>query len=171
MGRNKCHVYSPCAVVATLVPAASWQHTTVHEETVAAAIVAHPVTETMGFDVEITERSSRIAERLGCHDHGVVITTLLGGDPPVGAEFFAALGGEMAVLGTADHPAGVAGLTPIPRDSGCIGGWLHRLGPYTRQLLRVSSLCVQLSRRLCPALKTYVRSRDCRRVGGWRCGV
>jgi hypothetical protein len=43
----------------------------------------------------------------------------------------------MNIFGTPDRLAGVAGLAPVPRDSGRISGKLHRPRRYSRRLLRV----------------------------------
>ncbi|MFG3052526.1 transposase [Kitasatospora sp. NPDC048239] len=46
----------------------------------------------------------------------------------LGAEFIAATGGDVNAFGSADRLAGAAGLAPVPRDSGKIGGNLRRPG-------------------------------------------
>jgi hypothetical protein len=49
----------------------------------------------------------------------------------------------------------VAGLAPVPRDSGRINGNLHRPRRYSRRLLRVFYLSALFSIHSCPASKTY----------------
>jgi transposase len=56
---------------------------------------------------------------------------------------------------SADRLAGVAGLAPVPRDSGRITGNLHRPRRFNRRLIRASYLAAQLSVRYDPASKHY----------------
>src|SRR6185436_9281092 len=55
--------------------------------------------------------------------------------PRLGAAFLAALGGDIALYDSADRLAGVAGLAPVPRDSGRVSGNLHRPRRFNRRLL------------------------------------
>jgi transposase len=73
----------------------------------------------------------------------------------LGAEFLAATGGDIAVFGTPDRLAGVAGLAPVPRDSGRISGNLKRPRRYNRRLLRACYLSALTSIRTDPASRTY----------------
>ncbi len=61
----------------------------------------------------------------------------------------------MTQFGSADRLAGVAGLAPVPRDSGRIHGNLHRPRRYDRRLLRACYLSAMISVRSCPASQTY----------------
>jgi hypothetical protein len=54
----------------------------------------------------------------------------------LGAEFIAATG-DMSRFASADQLASLAGVTPVPRDSGRISGNLHRPQRYSRPLQRV----------------------------------
>lgn len=55
--------------------------------------------------------------------------------PQLGAEFLAATGGDLAVFTSPDRLAGIAGLAPVPRDSGRISGNFKRPRRYDRRLL------------------------------------
>ncbi|BBC29253.1 Transposase [Streptomyces graminofaciens] len=55
--------------------------------------------------------------------------------PLLAAEFLAATAGDMSRYGTADRLAGLAGVAPVPRDSGNVSGNLHRPRRYHRGLL------------------------------------
>ena len=68
---------------------------------------------------------------------------------------FRRLGGDIALYDSADRLAGVAGLAPVPRDSGRVSGNLHRPRRFNRSLLRASYLAAQLSIRHDPASKHY----------------
>jgi transposase len=61
----------------------------------------------------------------------------------------------MGVFVTSDRLAGVAGLAPVPRDSGRISGNLHRPRRYNRRLLRVFYLSAQIAARGCPISKRF----------------
>lgn len=81
--------------------------------------------------------------------------------PLSGAEFIACTGGDMDALGSPVRLAGVAGLAPVPRDSGRISGNMRRPHRYHRRLLRVFYLSAQIAARFCPTSKAfYDRKRN-----------
>ena len=65
----------------------------------------------------------------------------------LGAEFLAATGGDISAFDSVDRLAAVAGLAPVPRDSGRISGNLKRPRRYDRRLLRACYLSAQASTR------------------------
>ncbi len=71
------------------------------------------------------------------------------------AEFLGATGGDLTVFETADRFAGVAGLAPVPKDSGRISGNHHRPRRYDRRLLRVFYLSGLSALKSCPASRAY----------------
>jgi transposase len=75
--------------------------------------------------------------------------------PVLSAEFLGATGGDMTVFESADRLAGVAGLAPVPRDSGRVSGNRHRPRRYDRRLLRVFYLAALASLKSCPASRAY----------------
>jgi transposase len=78
----------------------------------------------------------------------------------LGAEFIAATGGDMTAFGSPDRLAGVAGLAPVPRDSGKVSGNLRRPRRYSRRLLRMFYLSSQVAATHCPESKAlYLRKR------------
>ncbi|MFI6361074.1 IS110 family transposase, partial [Streptomyces sp. NPDC050743] len=168
IGRNRLaawlknrKVRNAAAVAATAIEAAEAQHTAVPGEKLAAALVAKLAREVMAFDEEITETDKLIEGRFREHQHADVILSMPGIGPVLGAEFIAVTGGDMNTFGTADRLAGVAGLAPVPRDSGRISGNLHRPRRYSRRLLRVFYLSAQAAARCCPVSKTfYERKRS-----------
>lgn len=143
------------AVADAAVTAAEAQHTTVVGEALAASIVARLAKGVRNLDQELAETDALIEERFRRHEHANVITSLPGMGSLLGAEFLAAIGGDMTAFGGPDRLAGVAGLAPAPRDSGRISGNLHRPRRYSRRLLRVFYLSAQVSIRSCPASKSY----------------
>jgi transposase len=142
-------------VAATAIAAAEAQHTAVPGEKLAAAMVTKLAREVMALDGEIAETDKLIEGRFREHRHAEVITSLPGIGTLLGAEFIALTGGDMNVFGTPDRLAGVAGLAPVPRDSGRISGNLHRPRRYSRRLLRVFYLSAQVAARCCPVSKTF----------------
>ena len=148
-------IRSADGVAATAIEAAHAQYTAVSGERLAAAMVAKLAGEVMALDDEIAETDKLIEGRFREHRHAEVITILPGIGPLLGAEFVAMTGGDMSVFGTPDRLAGVAGLAPVPKDSGRVSGNLHRPRRYSRRLLRVFYLSTQVAARCCPVSKTF----------------
>lgn len=154
-------VRNSAKLAATAVAAAQSQHTVVPGEKLAARMVVRLAEEVMRLDADIAELDDLIEARFREHRHAEVILSMPGFGPLLGAEFIALTGGDMDVFGSSDRLAGVAGLAPVPRDSGRISGNLHRPRRYNRRLLRVFYLAAQVARIRCPASKTfYLRKRD-----------
>ena len=89
------------------------------------------------LDTEITETDALIESRFRDHPHAEAILSMPGIGPVLGAEFIAYSSGDMSVFGSPDRLAGVAGLVPVPKDSGRISGNMRRPRRYCRRLLRV----------------------------------
>ncbi|MGW1361445.1 transposase, partial [Streptomyces chartreusis] len=89
------------------------------------------------------------------HPYAEVILSMPGLGPVLGAEFIAHTGGDMSVFGSADRLAGVAGLAPVPKDSGRISGNMRRPRRYCRRLLRVFYMSALVASRHCPASKAF----------------
>lgn len=142
-------------VAATAVEAAEAQHTAVPGEKLAAAMVARLAREVMALDEEIAETDALIEGRFRDHPHAEVILSMPGIGPVLGAEFIAHTGGDMSVFGTADRLAGVAGLAPVPKDSGRISGNMRRPRRYCRRLMRVFYMSAQVAARCCPVSRAF----------------
>ncbi|OUZ04500.1 Transposase [Mycobacterium avium subsp. paratuberculosis] len=113
-------------VAATALQAANAQHSIVPGQQLAATVVARLAKEVMALDTEIGDTDAMIEERFRRHRHAEIILSMPGFGVILGAEFLAATGGDMAAFASADRLAGVAGLAPVPRDSGRISGNLKR---------------------------------------------
>lgn len=149
------------AIADTAVAAARAQHTAVAGESTAPAVVHTLAKAVLKLDEEITDIDEQIAARFGEHRDAEVILSMPGMGPLLGAEFIACTGGDMDAFGSPGRLAGVAGLAPIPRDSGRISGNMRRPHPYHRRLLRVFYLSAQIAARFCPTSKTfYDRKRN-----------
>ncbi|MEU9057298.1 IS110 family transposase, partial [Streptomyces sp. NPDC048384] len=110
----------------TAVTAAEAQHTAITGEKTAAKMAHTLAREVMALDEEIAQLNALIEGRFRKHPDADVITSMPGIGDMLGAEFIAATGGDMAAFGSPDRLAGVAGLAPVPRDSGKISGNLRR---------------------------------------------
>ncbi|MET4095247.1 transposase [Arthrobacter sp. UYCu712] len=86
---------------------------------------------------ELADPDALISEKVTEHRHAQVLLSMPGFGPVLAAEFLGATGGDLTVFQTADRFAGVAGLAPVPKDSGRITGNHHRPRRYDRRLLRV----------------------------------
>nr|WP_107417239.1 IS110 family transposase [Streptomyces sp. CB00455] len=142
-------------VAATAIEAAEAQHTAVPGEKLAGAVVAKLAREVMALDEEIAETDVLIEGRFRDHPHAEVILSMPGIGPVLGAEFIAHTGGDMSIYGTSDRLAGVAGLAPVPKDSGRISGNMRRPRRYCRRLLRVFYMSSMVAARCCPTSKAF----------------
>jgi transposase len=142
-------------VAAAAIAAANAQHTTVAGEQLAAAMVARLAKEVMALDTEISDTDAMIEDRFRRHRHAEIILSMSGFGVTLGAEFLAATGGDMNLFASVDRLAGVAGLAPVPRDSGRISSNLKRPRRYDRRLLRACYLAAQIAIRTDPASRTY----------------
>ncbi|MFE6462502.1 IS110 family transposase [Streptomyces cinereoruber] len=149
------------AIADTAVTAAHAQHTAVAGESTAAAVVHTLAKAVLTLDEEIADIDGQIAARFGEHRDAEVILSMPGMGSLLGAEFIACTGGDMDAFGSSGRLAGVAGLAPVPRDSGRISGNMRRPHRYHRRLLRVFYLSAQIAARFCPTSKTfYDRKRN-----------
>jgi transposase len=150
-------------VAATALEAANAQHTMVPGQQLAAAMVARLAKEVMTLDTEIGKTETMIEERFRRHSHAEIILSMPGFGITLGAEFIASTGGDMSAFDSVDRLAGVAGLAPVPRDSGRISGNLKRPRRYDRRILRTCYLSAQIASRNDPASRTYY---DRKRIEG-----
>ncbi|MFI6728823.1 IS110 family transposase [Streptomyces sp. R-74717] len=143
----------------TAVTAAEAQFTVVTGEKTAAKMVHTLAREVMALDEEISELNALIEGRFREHPDAEVITSMPGIGDMLGAEFIAATGGDMTAFGSPDRLAGVAGLAPVPRDSGKVSGNLRRPRRYSRRLLRMFYLSAQVAAVHCPQSKTFYQRK------------
>ncbi|MFJ1699557.1 IS110 family transposase [Streptomyces sp. NPDC088252] len=143
----------------TAVTAAEAQFTVVTGERTAAKTVHTVAREVMALDEEISELNALIEGRPREHPDAEVITSMPGIGDMLGAEFIAATGGDVTAFGSPDRLAGVAGLAPVPRDSGKVSGNLRRPRRYSRRLPRMFYLSAQVAAVHCPQSKTFYQRR------------
>ncbi|MFE1318697.1 transposase, partial [Kitasatospora phosalacinea] len=89
------------------------------------------------------------------HRLAEVIASMPGIGPLLGAEFLAATAGDLSRYGTPDRLASLAGVAPVPRDSGHVNGNLHRPRRYHRGLQRVFYTSALISIRSCEASRRF----------------
>jgi transposase len=147
------------SVAATAVAAAEAQHATVAGQQVAANLVARMAKEVMALDTEIGGTDTMIEDRFRHHKHAEILVSLPGFGVTLAAEFLSATGGDMTMFDSADRLAGVAGLAPVPRDSGRINGNLKRPRRYNRTLLRACYLSAQAAARHDPLSRAYYQRK------------
>ncbi|MGW6603279.1 IS110 family transposase [Streptomyces sp. NPDC055036] len=152
--RNR-HVRSPEDLATGALEAAERQHTAVPGEKITAQVIHTLAKEVMGLNEQITEIDKLIAARFREHELAEVISSMPGIGPLLGAEFLAATAGDMSRYGTADRLASLAGLAPVPRDSGNVSGNLHRPRRYHRGLQRVFYTSALISIRNCDASRRF----------------
>jgi transposase len=119
------------------VEAATDQHVTLPGEALTAQIVQTLAQGILALHAQIAEIDKLIEARFRQHPDAAIIESLPGFGPLLGAEFLAITGGDMTRFETPDRLAGMAGLAPVPRDSGRISGNLNRPKRYHRGLQRV----------------------------------
>ncbi|MFE2091499.1 IS110 family transposase [Streptomyces sp. NPDC059460] len=152
--RNR-QVRSPEALATAALEAAERQHTAVPGEKITAQVIHTLAKEVMGLNEQITEIDKLIAARFREHELAEVISSMPGIGPLLGAEFLAATAGDMSRYGTADRLASLAGVAPVPRDSGNVSGNLHRPRRYHRGLQRVFYTSALISIRSCDASRRF----------------
>ncbi|MCC5481069.1 IS110 family transposase [Streptomyces barringtoniae] len=154
-------VRNASAVAAAAIEAANLQHTQIPGEKTAAVVACTLARAVAELDQEIARIDAQIEARFRKHRHAEVITSMPGIGSLLGAELVACTGGDIACFGSAGRLAGVAGLAPVPKDSGKISGNMRRPRRYHRRLLRVFYLSAQVAARCCPTSQAfYQRKRD-----------
>ncbi|WP_435059568.1 IS110 family transposase [Streptomyces sp. bgisy060] len=149
------------ALAEAALEAADRQHTALPGERVTAQVIHTLAKEVMGLNEQLAEIDKLIAARFREHELAEVIESMPGIGPLMGAEFLAATAGDMNRYGSADRLASLAGVAPVPRDSGSVSGNLHRPRRYHRGLQRVFYTSALISIRNCDASRRfYERKRS-----------
>jgi transposase len=149
------HVYNAAAIATGAIEAAHAQHTVVVGQRLAAAMVARIAQQILNIDTELAELDAMIEDRFHQHPRAPVIRSMPGFATLLGAELLAATNGDLGGFHNADRLAAVAGLAPVPRDSGRISGNLKRPRRYDRRLLRVFYLAAYNSLKTCAESRAY----------------
>lgn len=135
--------------------AANSQHTVLPTQSTGSALVARLAEQISALDAEIADVDAQITELFRQHDSADVLLSMPGFGPILAATFLANIGGNLDGFDSVDRLASVAGLAPVPRDSGRISGNLHRPRRFNRRLLRTCYLAALSSLKNSPASRTY----------------
>jgi transposase len=149
------HAYNAGDIAARAIDAANAQRTTVIGQSAAASVVARLAQTVLDLNAELVDVDAMIETTFQQHRLAAIITSMPGFGSLLGAELLAAANGDLTTFNTADRLAGIAGLAPVPRDSGRISGNLKRPRRYDRRLLRVFYLAANNSIKTCPESRTY----------------
>jgi transposase len=135
--------------------AANSQHTVLPTQATGSTLVIRLAEQICALDAEIADVDARITELFLQHDSADVLLSMPGFGPVLAATFLANIGGNLHAFDSVDRLASVAGLAPVPRDSGRISGNLHRPRRFNRRLLRTCYLAALSSLKNSPASRTY----------------
>jgi transposase len=142
-------------VARTALEAAHSQRTTLPTQRVGALLVVRLAAEITAIDDELKGIDTEIADRFDQHRSSEILTSMPGFGPVLAATFLAQIGGNLDSFDNADRLACVAGLAPVPRDSGRISGNLHRPRRFNRRLLRTCYLAALSSLKNSPASRAF----------------
>lgn len=135
--------------------AANAQHSVLPAQSMGSALVVRLAEQIRATDAEIADVDAQITDLFRQHDSADVLLSMPGFGPVLGATFLANIGGNLDGFDSVDRLASVAGLAPVPRDSGRISGNLHRPRRFNRRLLRTCYLAALSSLKNSPASRTY----------------
>lgn len=151
--------YNAKTIAAKAMAAAHVQKTTVQAQEVGADLVAALARNILDLHEQVAEIEKRIEARFREHQHAEILLSMPGFGTLLSAEFLAATGGDISAYDSVARLAGVAGLAPVPRDSGRISGNFHRPKRYDRQLLNAFYLAAQSAARYCPHSRSYYQRK------------
>jgi transposase len=143
------------AVASAAVDAAHQQTTTLPTETIGSALVARYAADITAIDHDLGELDAQITSRFQQHDAAEILLSLPRFGPVLAATFLANIGGNLDGFDSVDRLAAVAGLAPVPYDSGRISGNLHRPRRFNRRLLRTCYLAALSSLKNSPASRAF----------------
>jgi transposase len=135
--------------------AANAQHIVLPTQTTGSALVVRLTEQIKTLDAEIDDVDTQITDLFRQHESADVLLSMPGFGPVLAATFLANIGGNLEAFDSVDRLASVAGLAPVPRDSGRISGNLHRPRRFNRRLLRTCCLAALSSLKNSPASRIY----------------
>lgn len=151
--------YNAKTIAAKAVAAARAQDTMVQAQDIGAELVADLARSVLDLHQQVTDIEKRIESRFREHQQAEILLSMPGFGMLLASEFLAATGGDISTYESAARLAGVAGLAPVPRDSGRISGNFHRPKRYDRQLLNALYLAAQSAARYCPQSRAYYQRK------------
>lgn len=142
-------------VAQTALDAARSQATTLPTQTVGSMLVAKLAAQISAIDEDLALIDAQISDHFAQHRDAEILLSMPGFGPVLAATFLAQIGGNLEGFDTVDRLACVAGLAPVPRDSGRISGNLHRPQRFNRRLLRTCYLAALSSLKNSPASRAF----------------
>ena len=142
-------------VAKAAVDAAHAQATTLPAQAVGSALVTKLAAKIAAIDEDLASIDAEITGHVFHHQGATNLISMPGFGPVLAATFLAQIGGNLDAFETVDRLACVAGLAPVPRDSGRISGNLHRPRRFNRRLLRTCYLAALSSLKNSPASRTF----------------
>jgi transposase len=149
------HVYNAADIATRAIEAANAQHAVVAGQRLAATMIARIAQQILDIQAELADLDAMIEDCFSQHPQAAKIRSMPGFGPFLGAELLAATNGALDSYQSPDRLAAVAGLAPVPRDSGRISGNLKRPRRYDRRLLHVFYLAASNSLKTCPESRRY----------------
>ncbi|MFE6946694.1 IS110 family RNA-guided transposase, partial [Streptomyces chartreusis] len=143
------------ALAQAALDAAGRQHTALPGEEITAQMIRSLAHEVLRLHDQVAEIDKLIEARFREHELAEVITSMPGIGPLLGAEFLAVTAGDLTRFGSPDRLASLAGVAPVPRDSGTVSGNLHRPRRYHRGLQRVFFTSALVSIRTCEESRQF----------------
>ncbi|MGB5952642.1 MAG: transposase [Ornithinimicrobium sp.] len=101
-----------------------------------STLVSELAARIQDIDADLARIDAQLSERFDQHVDAQILLSMPGFGPVLAATFLAQIGGNLDDFDTVDRLACVAGLAPVPRDSGRVSGNLHRPRRFNRRLLR-----------------------------------
>jgi transposase len=149
------------STVAKAVAAAQTQTVRLPGEATTAVLIKRLARQLLDLDRDIKTTDKLITERFHEHPQALIIESLPGMGPILGAEFVVATGGTLSGFASSGRLASYAGLVPVPQDSGRVTGNLRRPTRYNRRLRRVFYMAALSSLRADgPSRAFYDKKRD-----------
>lgn len=142
-------------VAQTAVDAAKAHTSVLPSEAAGSLLVAKLAATITAIDADLAGIDALIAEQLTHHDDAEILMSMPGFGPYLAATFLAQIGGSLDAFDSADKLASLAGLAPVPRDSGRISGNLHRPRRFNRRLLRTCYLAALSSLKSSPTSRAF----------------
>ena len=143
------------AVAQAAIEAAQAQTTTLPSQAVGSQLVAKLATTITAIDADLADIDAQITQHFTRHETAEILLSMPGFGHVLAATFLAQIGGNLDAYDTADRLASVAGLAPVPRDSGRISGNLHRPRRFNRRLLRTCYLAALSSLKNSPSSRAF----------------
>ncbi len=142
-------------VAQVAVDAAQAQRSALPAQSVGAPLVAKLAAQITAIDADLAQIDTEISTLVSQDADAQLLVSMPGFGAVLAATFLAQIGGNLDNFENAGQLACLAGLAPVPYDSGRISGNLHRPRRFTRRLLRTCYLAALSSLKNSPASRAF----------------